>query len=160
MEEITVGYVENLRKQIGHVPLILVRPSVAVINKLGEILLVQYQDKSWGIPGGLMELGESVEDCARRELKEEIGIEVRNLKLIDVLSGKQLHTKLRNGDEYYNVVIGYICNEYEGELSPDGIEVTDARFYKTEELPEGTNPFIKDRIKEFGRTINRFVSNS
>lgn len=160
MEVITVGYIENLRKELGHQPLILVRPSVAVINKFGEILLVQYQDRSWGIPGGLMELGESVEECAKRELKEEIGIEVKNLKLINVVSGQQMYTKLRNGDEYYNVVIGYICNDFEGELNPDGIEVIDARFFKINELPEETNAFIKTQIHQYGNLIKSYVSNS
>lgn len=152
-----MGYIENLRKLIGHEPVIFVRPSVVVINELQEILLVQYQDKTWGIPGGLMELGESVEECAQRELKEEIGIEVKNLKLVDVVSGKHTYAKLKNGDEYYNVLIGYICTEYEGELKPDGVEVIDAKFFKATALPEETNPLVKEKAKELGKILNRLI---
>lgn len=152
-----MGYIENLRKLIGHEPVIFVRPSVVVINESQEILLVQYQDKTWGIPGGLMEPGESVEECAQRELKEEIGIEVKNLKLVEVVSGKHLYTKLKNGDEYYNVLIGYICTEYEGDIKPDGIEVIDAKFFKATELPETTNSLVKEKVKDLGKIINRLL---
>ncbi|WP_454190934.1 NUDIX domain-containing protein [Paenibacillus sp. Marseille-Q7038] len=103
-----MGYVESLREIVGNTPLILVRPSILILNKTGEILLVRYQDNTWGVPGGLMELGESVEECAKREVEEEIGLQIKNLTLFGVFSGKELYTKLRNGHEYYNIIIGYI----------------------------------------------------
>lgn len=152
-----MGYVESLREMIGSTPLILVRPSILFINRSGELLLVQHHDGTWGIPGGLMELGESVEQCAIREAKEELGITIRNLNLIGVYSGQQLHTKLRNGHEYYNVVIGYICTEYEGELQPDGFEVIDAKFYNPLQLPEQIDPFIKKTIQENVGIITRYL---
>jgi len=145
-----MGYIEDLRKVVGNQPLILVRPSVAIVNKIGQLLLVKYQDHSWGIPGGLMELGESVEETLRREVKEEIGINLGALQLFDVFSGKELFTKLRNGHEYYNVIIGYLCAEFEGALKPDGDEVIDAKFYHLHEVPESTQPFIKDQLKLLG----------
>jgi ADP-ribose pyrophosphatase YjhB (NUDIX family) len=153
-----MGYIEDLRKLVGHIPLILVRPSVVILNPYGEILLVQYRDKTWGIPGGLMELGESAEDCARREIKEELGLELKQLSLFGVFSGKELFTKLNNGDEYYNVVIGYICTEYDGELQPDGVEVCEAGFFKTTQLPAGTNPLVASRIGELENYVKRFES--
>lgn len=143
-----MGYIETLRGLVGNTPLILVRPSVLIVNDKCEILLVRHVDNTWGVPGGMMELGESVEESARREVREEIGIELKRMRLYDVFSGEQLYTKLRNGDEYYNVVIGYICTEYEGELNPDGVEVLEARFYHPTELPESTDPYIKRKIQK------------
>lgn len=153
-----MGYVESIRELVGNTPLILVRPSILIINQLGEILLVCHNDHTWGVPGGLMELGESVEECASREIKEEIGLEIKNLKLFGVFSGKELYTKLKNGHEYYNVVIGYICTEFEGDLKPDGIEVLDARFFKINELPEKTNPFIKNKIIEHSGQLMKLLN--
>lgn len=69
-----MGYVEDLRALVGNQALILVRPSVAIINRQGQILLVKYQDQSWGIPGGLMEIG---------ELKPD-GVEVLEAEFFDV----------------------------------------------------------------------------
>jgi ADP-ribose pyrophosphatase YjhB (NUDIX family) len=145
-----MGYIEDLREIVGNRPLIFVRPSVAIINKLGQILLVKYQDQSWGIPGGLMELGESVEDCLRREVKEEINLDLKSLRLFGVFSGQELFTRLKNGHEYYNVIIGYICSEYEGEIQPDDNEVLEADFFNINEVPDRTNPFIKEQLKQFG----------
>lgn len=153
-----MGCIKELRKIVGNTPLILVRPSVVIMNTYGEILLVQYRDKTWGIPGGLMELGESAEDCAKREIREELGLELKSLNLFGVFSGKELFTKLRNGDEYYNVVIGYICTEYDGELQPDGVEVCEAGFFKTTQLPEGINPLVKSRIGELKHYAKRFAT--
>lgn len=143
-----MGYIESLREIVGNAPVILVRASVLILNHSGEILLVRNADDTWGVPGGMMELGESVEESAMREVREEIGLQIKKLKLYGVFSGKELYTKLRNGHEYYNVVIGYICTEFEGELKPDGVEVLEAKFCKPTELPEKTDPFLKSKIEE------------
>lgn len=143
-----MGYIESLREMVGNAPVILVRPSILILNNSGEILLVRHGDHTWGVPGGFMELGESVEESARREVREEIGIQIKKLVLYGVFSGKELYTKLRNGHEYYNVVIGYICTEFEGELKPDGVEVLEAKFYKPKELPENTDSYLKSKIEE------------
>ena len=56
---------------------------------------------AWGIPGGLMELGESTEDVAKREVLEETSLMIDELKLINVYSGPQNYIKAENGDEFY-----------------------------------------------------------
>ncbi|NUU77117.1 NUDIX hydrolase [Paenibacillus xylanilyticus] len=152
-----MGYIESLRGMIGNAPVILVRPSILILNKTGEILLVRHIDDTWGVPGGFMELGESVEEAAMREVHEEIGIELKKLELYGVFSGKELYTKLKNGHEYYNVVIGYICTEYEGELRPDGIEVLEAKFYKPTDLPDKTDPYLKRKILENAQYIASII---
>lgn len=152
-----MGYIEELRELVGNKPLILVRPSVAVINTYGQILLVKYQDHSWGIPGGFMDLGESVEECLRREAKEELDIDLGALHLFGVFSGNELYTKLRNGHEYYNVIVGYICTEYSGDIKPDGEEVVEAKFYNLNEFPESTQPFIKEKLKELGPKLEQIL---
>ncbi|MFF2089670.1 NUDIX hydrolase [Paenibacillus sp. NPDC058174] len=148
-----MGYIEELRALVGNQPLILVRPSAAIVNQRGQILLVQHNDHTWGIPGGLMELGESTEECLRRELKEELQITLKQLRLVGVYSGEALYTRLKNGHEYYNVVIAYLCTEYEGELLPDGIEILDAAFFSLNQLPEQLNPFIREKLLQLGPAL-------
>lgn len=152
-----MGYIEDLRSMIGNYPLILVRPSVVLINKLGQILLVKYVDGNWGIPGGLMELGESVEASAKREVKEELDIDLGKLHLLGVFSGEELYTKLSNGHEYYNVIVGYICRDYTGDIKPDGKEVLEAKFYNLMEVPENTQPYIKQKLKELGPELEKLL---
>lgn len=152
-----MGYIETLRGMIGNAPVILVRPSILILNKAGEILLVRHNDDTWGVPGGFMELGESVEEAAMREVQEEIGIKIKKLELFGVFSGKELYTKLRNGREYHNVVIGYVCTEFEGEPKPDGVEVLEAKFYKPTELPDKTDPYLKRKIQENAQHIASLI---
>ena len=61
----------------------------AVIRKNGRVLLVKRRfepsKEKWSIPGGLVELGERVKDAVKREIYEEVGLEIRLIKLIDVV---------------------------------------------------------------------------
>ena len=72
--------------------------------------------RKMGLPGGLMELSESPEETAYREVYEETGIKVKNLRLINVFSGANYFTKLANGDEFQSVTTAYYTDEYEGIL--------------------------------------------
>ena len=62
-----LGYIMNLRKVVGHRPLIMPGAGVFIINDKGEFLLEKRRDNGlWDFPAGAMELGESFEECARR----------------------------------------------------------------------------------------------
>lgn len=79
----------------------------------------RYSGTYWGIPGGILQLNESVEECLTRNVKEDLGLMLNSLKLFGVYSGQELNTKPKNGeDEYHTVPIGYLCKDYEGELTP------------------------------------------
>ncbi|MED3551700.1 NUDIX hydrolase [Cytobacillus praedii] len=145
-----MGYIEGLRNLVGNQPLILVGVAVSVINEIGEFLLQKRSDGVWGVPGGFMELGESAEEAGRREVLEETGIEIGNLDLVGVFSGKQYHVKLQNGDEFYPVTIAFVTKEIKsGILKADGQETTEVKFFKVNELPEKLNPLIKNLIKQY-----------
>jgi ADP-ribose pyrophosphatase YjhB (NUDIX family) len=83
-----------------------------------------------------MELGESFEEVAEREVREEIGLEIRNLKLLHVFSGKEFYTKTPNGDEFYSVTAVFYTNEFEGTLQCQPSETLEVRFFKRNNLPE------------------------
>ena len=77
-----MGYIEELRAIVEHRPLILVGSVVIITDSAGRMLLQQrrYPYGVWGLPGGLMELGESVEDTTRREVHEETGLRIGKRK--------------------------------------------------------------------------------
>ncbi|WP_317949722.1 NUDIX domain-containing protein, partial [Rossellomorea marisflavi] len=54
-----MDHIKELRKRVGHRPLILAGAVVIILNQHKEILLQQRTDDDWGLPGGLLELGES-----------------------------------------------------------------------------------------------------
>jgi ADP-ribose pyrophosphatase YjhB (NUDIX family) len=145
-----MGYIEDLRKVVGNQPLILVGAAVGVINDQGEILLQRRQDGKWGIPGGFMELGESTEEAARREVLEETGLVIEKLQLVGVFSGKEHFVTLPNGDQFYPVTVAYISQDIKGgELKADNIETMEAKFFNLRELPDELNPLIKRLVHTF-----------
>ena len=91
-------YILDLRKTVGHRPLLQVGASVIVVDSEGRILLQKRRDNGlWGYAGGSVELDEEVEKAAMRELFEETGLVVNELELFGVFSGKNLHYTYPNG---------------------------------------------------------------
>ena len=132
-----MGYIENLRKYVGHEPIIGIGATTLVFNDKKEILLNLRSDtNTWGIPGGSMELGETVEETARRELKEETGLIVDNLELINVLSGKDYYFEYPNGDKMWTVIVLYKVTNYKGELKVSDNESKKLEFFSLDNLPK------------------------
>lgn len=130
-------YVRELRKLIGSQPVILCGSGVALINSKGEILLQRRMDNDlWAVPGGAVELGESVEETAIAEVYEETGLRVRNLKLLGIYSGKETYYKYPNGDEVYWITVVFVSNQFDGEIRPDNYESKECKFFSIHELPE------------------------
>ncbi|SOC45074.1 NUDIX domain-containing protein [Ureibacillus acetophenoni] len=142
-----MDYCENMRQMIGNSPLIIVRPSVAIVNHCGEILLSRYSGATWGIPGGILQLNESVEECLTRTVFEEIGVQIKELELFGVYSGKELINRVEeSGDEYQTVAIGYLCTKYEGDITPGGNQGIEAQFFGLNHLPDEIDPLIKNKL--------------
>ena len=89
------GYMMRLRKKVGQIPLIQVGSAIIFVNDENSILLIQNKATlNWGLPGGSMEPGEDLEDCARREAMEEIGLKAGKLSFLAVFSGTSSITSL------------------------------------------------------------------
>ena len=145
-----MGYIMNLREKIGHSPLIGVGATTLVFNNKNELLLNLRSDtNTWGIPGGSKELNETLEECAIRELKEETNINVNDLELITVLSGKEYYFKYPNEDELDCVIALYKVSNYEGELNINDGESKELKFFSLDNLPEleSRAKAIIDKIK-------------
>lgn len=69
----------------------------------------------WSIPGGTLELGESLQEGVRRELLEETGIEVRILELIEVFD--RIFRDASGEIQYHFVIVDYLCELVSGEAS-------------------------------------------
>ncbi len=117
---------------------------IAVFNDKNEILLQQRADVGlWGLPGGILELGEETSQCAKREVFEETGLKTSNLKLYNVYSGKDMYWKYPDGNEFYFTSIIYITREYEGKITIEYTECRDVKFFDLNNLPEIMSTNIK-----------------
>ena len=97
----------------------------------------------WSIPGGMLELGESIIEGVRRELAEETGIEVRVLELIEVFE------RVIPGDggrtRYHFVILDYLCEVVSGEAKAAS-DVTDVAWASEEELEKYELTAIATRV--------------
>jgi mutator protein MutT len=142
-------YLKDLREKTGHMPLVLPHSVVIVINNQNEILLEERADDGFfDFPGGGIDLKESAEDAAVRELKEETGLSANRLELFKVYSGEITHYVYFNGDEIYGVDCVYICRDYSGEMKPQLSEVKRLFFCSFDKMPEKMSPRNKQIIKD------------
>ncbi|MDE5992162.1 MAG: NUDIX hydrolase [Oscillospiraceae bacterium] len=132
-----MSYISELRKYIGHQPIINIGATIIVTNDKNEILLNLRSDTdTWGIIGGGMELGESLEETAARELWEEAGLKAERFELLDVLSGSELFFRYPNGDETYTVIVLYKAVGVSGDLRINDGESHCLQFFPLNALPE------------------------
>ncbi|WP_182200839.1 NUDIX hydrolase [Paraliobacillus salinarum] len=136
-----MDYISYVRNMVGHNPLIMVVCGAIVFDTYDRILLhLRSDNQTWGFPGGYMELGESVEDTARREVFEETGLQLGELTLFSIYSGENNQKTLVNGDQVALVQHWFTCHTFTGDLIKENEESLDAAFFSIDNLPENLFP--------------------
>jgi 8-oxo-dGTP pyrophosphatase MutT (NUDIX family) len=121
-----------------------------IVYKDNQVLLQQRKDnKCWGYHGGAVEMGERVEDAARRELLEETGLLAKDLTLYGVFSGPEQYNIYPDGNEAYIIDIVYLCNEFIGDLHEQESEVIGLNWFDFDKIPENLSPPIKSVLIKF-----------
>ncbi|MCT4598120.1 MAG: NUDIX hydrolase [Vallitalea sp.] len=152
------NYLQDLRELVGTRPLIACGANVIIMDKHNKILLHHRQDNDmWGLPGGMMELGETLEENAIREVQEETGIECLELTLFNVYSGEELYYKYPDGNEVYNVTVTYVCKKYKGIIEVDKTEGKEVKYFGINEIPSTISPPVMRIIKEYKLKYNDLI---
>lgn len=130
-------------------------PGVGVICFKADTVLLIRRGKAprlgeWSIPGGAVEVGETVRDAARREFGEECGGEIELRELVDVVDLVQRDEQGRV--RFHYALIDFWAEWLAGELHPAG-DVTDARWVAPAELgsyglPSSTRAVIDQAIAQ------------
>lgn len=130
-----MNYIQQLRSIIGTKPIIAPGSAIIVMNNENELLLQLRSDTlDWGIPGGGMELGDSFEETAKKELYEETGLIANRLEVIGLASGKEFYYKFPHGDEIYNATVIFKASDVTGTLTKDE-ESLEIDYFPLDSLP-------------------------
>ena len=129
------------------------RPLVGVGGLIVEderVLLIRRSKEPgrgrWAIPGGVVELGERLEEAVIREVKEETGLEVSPIRVVSVMD--LIERGREGGIEYHYVLIDFFCEVLGGSISPGG-DAEEAKWFDLEEalqleLTKGTRILLEE----------------
>lgn len=87
----------------------------------------------WSLPGGALELGESLEEGVRREVREETGLDIRPVCVLEIF--ERIIRDAGGATEYHYVLIDYICEIAGGELCA-GDDACAVQWVKRADLPQ------------------------
>lgn len=107
---------------------------VLVLHENNILLVKRAQEPAkgeWSVPGGLVELGETIQQAAHREVWEECAIRVDIVKQLDVF--EFIENDDDNAVKYHYIVLDYLAFYESGELSAQS-DIEDARWFKAAEL--------------------------
>lgn len=130
-------HLARLRAVIGHELLLLPSVSVIVVDDHERLLLVRHagQRDGWAVPGGAVDVGESPAEAAVREIREETGVHIGGLRLLDVLGGAEYEVTYANGDRVAYVTAVYQAGITGGRAVPDQEEISELGWFTVPQLP-------------------------
>jgi nucleoside triphosphatase len=121
-----------------------------ILNGKGEILLAK--SRKWSslyiMPGGHIEIGETIEEALKREVKEEVGVEIEVLKFVAHVEGifpKNFH------ERKHFIFLTYLCRLKSGTAKPDGRELQELIWIKPEDAlkMKGIEEFTRMKIGRY-----------
>jgi ADP-ribose pyrophosphatase YjhB (NUDIX family) len=121
---------------IGHELVLLPSVSVIVVDDQARLLLVRHagHQDGWAVPGGAVDIGESPAQAAVREIREETGVEINQLRLLDVLGGADYEVTYANGDRVAYVTAVYQAGVAGGTPVADDEEISELGWFTPPQL--------------------------
>ncbi len=145
-----MDYYMRIRQLAGREPIIISGAAGAVV-KDGKILLVRRHNlsRTWGVPGGVQELGESIQETAHREVLEEVGLDLKVGSLIGIYSSPQWNIALPEGGLIQQLTLFFQMEGDVDEIRIQESEVADWCFFPPGEIPENTMPCCKQKVLDW-----------
>lgn len=144
------SYLGRLRASAGDDDtLLFVGARGVVFDDAHRLLLIQRSDNGrWALPAGAMELGESMQDCAVREVWEETGLRATELSPFALYTGPRYTYTNEWRHTYQSIVMTFRIHAWEGDLQPVTDETLDARFFPLDALPGPASPILGEVLTD------------
>jgi ADP-ribose pyrophosphatase YjhB (NUDIX family) len=124
--------------------------SAIVADEKGRLLLHRRSDNErWALPGGAMDIGETIAQCAEREVREETGLTVKAYRIVGIYSDPEHVFAYSDGEVRQEFSVCFACEILAGRIwkSDESLEV---RFWPVEELDTlNMHPSIRLRISHY-----------
>jgi 8-oxo-dGTP diphosphatase len=136
------GRLKRSTMSLSH-PRFAVTAGAVITDDRGRVLLLKHRFRpgsGWGIPGGYINKGEQAEDALRRELREEAGLELKNVTLLTT----------RTFRKPQQVEIVFVCRAV-GAPDQLNYEIQKAEWFSKEQLPES---LPKDQLELVKRVLD------
>ncbi|WP_305787685.1 NUDIX domain-containing protein [Symbioplanes lichenis] len=142
------SYLGKVRTSVGDKDtLLFVGARGVILDDRNRLLLIQRSDNHrWAMPAGAMELGESMEECAVREVWEETGLRATSLTPFSFHSAVTYTNQF--GHTYQQILMSFRIHTWEGELQRVTDESVDAGFFPLDALPDGRSPIIEETLAD------------
>jgi len=129
------SYIAYLRQMVGDKKIILNAACAVIADAEGKILLQKRSDNHlWGLPGGLMELEESITETAIREVKEETNLDIELADFIGVFTNPNMRWK--EHDDARVICFSFVGKVVGGSLRINDTESLDFGYFGKNELPK------------------------
>ena len=145
-----LDYIKTLRAMVGNTKLVIPGVRALIFDRNGSVLLQkQALFGSWALPHGCIDVGESVFEALKREIKEETGLDVASARPFGIYSDPKYSVTYPNGDEVQTLTLAFIVTAWSGELATDDPEVTELGFFPLHALPDPIYPIHVDTIADY-----------
>ncbi|MGI5211623.1 NUDIX domain-containing protein [Plantactinospora sp. CA-290183] len=143
------SYLGQLRALAGDRTLMFVGARAVVRDADGRVLLIERSDNGyWAMPAGAMELGESIAECAVREVWEETGLTATEVTPFALHTGPDRTFTNMYGDTYQLFVTLFRVDAWSGELATATDETTNAGFFAAEALPAPLSSTVLETLDD------------
>ncbi len=147
------SYIQYLREMVGGNLVMLNATAVVIVNESNQVLLQKRSDNLlWGLPGGILEMDESITEGAIREVKEETNLDIVIEKFIGVFINPMM--VWRKTDKAKVFAYGFLGRVVSGDLRINDDESLEFRYFDKDKLPEIHSVDNYDIIKAY--YANRF----
>lgn len=154
-----MDYWRQVRQCFGTERFLLTSAAGGIIRD-ETILLVKHRALGvWQIPGGLQEVGESIQQTVEREIREELALTMQVDALVAVYSGIEWNIDYPDGGKIQQVLFFFAMRGPISAITPQQEEIEAMHFFPFKQLPENMMPCCRQKVQDLqkftGKTLLR-----